>query len=538
MKTFEEYNKEIRKNIIDQWIKDGHSVKNMENDPVINLLLSALSYQAYHIHKNINQYEEKTIREFRDRIVPFHLIKPIPAFSIVEAKLKEGCDEKMVDETCSFEFTNSRKQKFTFMPLLNTKVMNVKLNIVNQLEENVWRVELQSATPIHNLSGLSFFIDTQENVEIESIRYYNDELPLIKPTQYHELPFTNCFNNAHLLLNQNYYLFGTYDYWQEIFLTNNTRLFYIGQSDKKTALNGQTNIELDITFNSPIHIDNNLKINCIPVVNVEKKEAVLDDRNPVKELTSETGEFLNLLYDNENEKDIKNILIRQHGVERYNSDQLFEQMQEILYRYNTDYYAFQNIRELKTTDKLENLQNIMDEIQGIVNKAEEKMPKNHYYAVLKKNNHETKQVELKYLTTTGASANGIKKEEKATKTPIYLDNNKTILLLDTKGGRNTIQDEAQKEDIAKYYFQTKDRLVTHSDITIFIKTFYYEDAKLDNEIENMSIIRENEYIGITINLKNDSPLKNHDKLESLAKTLQTKITLKSSGILPFRVSFS
>jgi hypothetical protein len=537
MKIFEEYTKEIRKKIIDQWTKDGHNAKNMENDPVINLLLSALSYQAYHIHKNINQYEEKTIREFRDRSIPCHLIKPIPAFSIVETKLKEGCEEKIMDETCSFEFVNSQKQKFAFTPLLNTKIIHAELEFVEKLEENVWKIELRTANPIDNLSGLSFFVDTHESIEIECIKCFNNELPLIKPSQYHQLPFTKWFNNAHLFLEQNYYLFGTYDYWQEIFLTHYTPLFYIGQYDtKKTPLGGQTHIELEITFSKPVSTTNLLKINCIPLVNVDKKEITLDDRNPVKDLTSDTGQFLNLLCEEENKKDIENIFIRQHGVERYNSDQLFEQMQEILYRYNADYYAFQNIRELSATDKLENLQNVIDEIRGVVNKSEEKMIKDHYYAILKKNNNETKKVELKYLTTAGASANGIKEIEKTAKIPIALDINKTNLLLETKSGKNSITDETQKDDIAKYYFQTKDRLVTPADITIFIKTFYYEeDKKLNDEIENISIRHENEYIAVIINLKHDSFLKNSDKAESLAKVLQNKITLRSSGVLPFKV---
>ena len=535
MKKFEEYNKEIRKNIIDQWTKDGHNVRNMENDPVVNLLLSALSYQAYHIHKNVNQYEEKILNEFCDRTIPFNLIKPLPAFSIIKTKLKENCDEKILDETSSFEFVNSRKQKFTFIPLLNTKIINAELEVADQLAENVWKVELRLNAPVDNLSGLSFYLDTQDFISIENIRYEDEELPLIKPSQYNELPFTKWFNNNHLLLNQNYYLFGTYDYWQELFLTNTAHLFYIDQYEtKKIPLNGQTNIELEITLNSPADIHDILKINCIPVVNVEKEERTLDHRNPIQKLSSDANEFLNLLYDKEDEKIMDNIFIRQYGVERYNPVLLFEQMQELLYRYNSDYYAFQDIRELKNTDKLENLQNVIDEIRNIVAKSEEKKIKDHYYAILKKNNNETKPVDLKYLTTAGASANGIKKGEKTTKAPISIDNNKTTLLLETKGGSNGIKDETQKENIAKYYFQTKDRLVTPADMMIFIKTFYYAGETLGDNIENITVKPQNEQINITINLKNDNPLTDTDK-QQLPEILQTKIMLKSSGILPVKV---
>ena len=538
MKQFEEYNREVKKNIIDQWIKDGHAMKNVENDSVINLLLTALSYQAFHIHNNIDRFEDKVLKELRNKIIPFHLLKPVPAFSLIEAKLKDGCNEKMMDETCSFEFVDNKKQKFAFTPLLNTKIVNAELQLVNQLDENVWNAELQLAAPIDNLSGMSFYLDMQNFAKIESIRYESEELPMIKPSQYSDLPFTKWFNDNHLFFNQNYYLFGTYHYWQELFLTHNLPLYYIGAyNSKKISLNGQTCIKLDIAFNSSISTDNAIKINCVPIVNVEKNEVLLDERNPVRDLTPSVGEFLNLLCDKESEKELENVMVRQFGIERYNATQLFDQLQEILYRYNTDYYAFQDIRELKNTDKLRDLENIMDEFRMIVHKSEERMPKDHHYAVLKKTNHGVKKVDLKYLITAGAAANGIRKGEKATKMPIILDNNKTTLLFETKGGSDGIKDETQKEDIANYYFQTKDRLITPADIIVFIKTFYYDGKKMGDELENISLNSDNECIRIDLKLKKDTLLSEENK-QHLSEILQTKISLKSSGILPLRVQIS
>ena len=157
MKKFDEYNDEIRKNIIDIWSRDGYGMKNVDTDPIVNLLITALSYQAYNIHNNINQYEERTFRTLRDRTVPFHLLKPNPAFTIIETKLKEGNDVKLVDETCSFEFmSSSKKQKFSFAPLFNTLALNAKMNISDQIEENIWSVTLECTTPPDTIAGLSF----------------------------------------------------------------------------------------------------------------------------------------------------------------------------------------------------------------------------------------------------------------------------------------------------------------------------------------------------------------------------------------------
>jgi len=43
MKAFEEYHKEVKRKAIEQWAEGDHTAfRNMENDPVINLLLSSL----------------------------------------------------------------------------------------------------------------------------------------------------------------------------------------------------------------------------------------------------------------------------------------------------------------------------------------------------------------------------------------------------------------------------------------------------------------------------------------------------------------
>ena len=349
------------------------------------------------------------------------------------------------------------------------------------------------------------------------------------------MPFTKWFANSHLLLNQNYYLYGANDYWREVFLANSNKLYYINQYDTNAISFDNKTIQLEITFSAPIDLHNKLKINCIPVVNVEKKEVTLDNRNPVKDLASDAGEFLNLLCNEEYTKDIDNILIRQYGVERYNSDQLFEQIQEMLNRYYSDYFAFQSIREFNTSDKWENLQRIINEIRSIVNKSDDNKIKDRYYAMLQKSKNEVKKVDLQYLITHGALVNGIFRDAKAVKTPLALDMSKTFMLFETKGGRDAVHNETQKEDIAKYYFQTKDRLVTPADFIIFIKTYYFANKKLDDEIINISIQPMNEFINININLKNDSFIVKTEKTEVLIEELESRINLRSSGILPFKV---
>ena len=582
MKTFEKYHQENKEKVIDFWKKtESYLMKGLEKDPVTGLLLSALSYYSYLIQYDVEKLKEKTVDELLERTVPYHLIKPVPAFTIVETKPMKA----VVETTTEGEF---KFKNWKFYPLLKTKLIGADLRVYNR-GGNTWTVELHIPSPVENfnLSGMSFFINDTEPVRIESIRYGNFNLPVIRPSQYDELPFAQWFNNAHLFQKQNYYLFSTYEYWQEIFLTNTTHLFHIGPYDtKKASMSGQTRIELEVTLDSYIDLEDKLKINCIPLVNIEKKEVTLNENNPVHDLSAETGEFLNLLYKPEYgdvDEFIDSFMIRQHGVERYNPKQLLAQMQEIVYKYNTDYYAFQSISELKNSDKLKTLQEVIKGINGILNDFENKRyhasllleqilqisnkiydtvtendnpqkqvtelmqklineissdvvdrfenesVKGRYYAILKKNEANNANVHLEYLTTSGASANGIKKGEKATKTPNYIDRNKTILLTETRNGRNSIRDVSQKEAIARYYFLTKDRIITATDI----RTFLYKEIGSRN-VERIEVRKESNCIRIDIQLTADSDV---ERIYAQKNTLQLKMELRAFNLLPFEIHF-
>ncbi|MDR1553538.1 MAG: hypothetical protein LBS69_08780 [Prevotellaceae bacterium] len=539
MNTFENYNKEIIGKAIEQWLKEHETFKGMENDPVINLLLTALSHQAYQIEKNIENYEEKTLRNLRDRIIPHHLTQPMPAFSILQTQIKdnkEDNNEKIVDESCEFIFEKNKK-KFTFVPLLVTKIINAECEEVFRSEDSI-TIELKAHQNIQTLSGISFYFDSYYPVEIEAIRYGNQDLPLIKPNQYNELPFTAWFNNRHWLMKENLHLFGTYDYWQEIFLINAVNLYYIGDyNPKNIPFDDPQNIELEIIFKNNETFQGEVKINSIPVVQVENKDITLNENRPIEEFNSDNGEFLNLLcpeIEQNIEDYVNSFFIRQFGVERYNPKMLLEHLQEIADRYISDYYAFQNIDDLKNDSKIKDLKDNITEILRILEKKPQENSwniKNNYYAVLRKSIN--KNLYINYLITSGELANGIKKGDNASKTNSPLDSKKTVLLCDTAGGKNSITDELQKENIAKYYFLTKDKLVTLADI----RAFCYKETGPQN-VERIDIHKESGRLIITIKLKEESPIaEDIEKMELQTVILSKKLAWHSHDSMEFKIKF-
>jgi hypothetical protein len=535
MKTFEEYSNDLISSIVKHWKKDNDNIfENIEKDPVINLFLSAFAYQSFHINNAIERYEENMIKEFRDKLIPHHLIKATPAFSIMQTKIKNLSDEdaweKIIDESYKFEFSKN-KTRFSFSPLFKTKIINAEIGEEYRVG-NVVGLELKSKEIIKDLSGMSFYIESETLSDVD-ILCEGTPVPLIKPSKYNELPFTGWFNNNHLLLSNNYHLFGSYDYWQEIFLTNQAQLFYVDEYDaRKINFGSNKNIRLEIVFKETVDLDRcKVKINCIPVVNVEKKEITLNNSKPIQELTAENEEFLNLLMD-EDVKDIedytKSFLIRRYGVERYNSNQLLLRLKDIFDQYISDCYAFQSISGLKNSDKLEKLQKIVEEIHGIVTKNNN-AGKSGFYALLKLNEDlsvRKENIHIEFLCTSGESANGIKKDEKATKSIPGLDKDHTILLQETKGGKGEIKSENQKEEIAKYYSLTGDKLVTITDI----KSFCYKE--LEGQIRKIHIKKEQNNLVVEIELNEKI-----DKMIVSEAVLQKKIELRSIITIPVTVHF-
>lgn len=541
METFEKYYDDIIKTAIEHWENEKNDTFNgLENDPIVKLLLSAIAFQSYNIEKDIKNYLVDTTKQFRDKIIPYHLIMPIPSFSIVETNfIKEYPESSMIiDEYHVFEFTKN-KRKIKFSPLLKTKVINAKIKSCTATDFNTYNIILESKDVLTDIKYLSFYIDSNKPIDID-IKYNNMSLALIKPNDYNKLPFIEWFDNKKFPLKDHQFLFGNYEYWQNIFVNNNSNLFYIDDYDIKNIILPDNNIiELCLKIKSPnteINLEkDNIKINCIPVINVEKKEIELSDKEPIKALSTEQDIFLNLIY-NSNIKDIEkytnSFIIRNYGVERYNQTQAISQLKDICQRYISDYYAFKSINGLKNSDKLDKIRTTLEEVFHIVNENKDLESSNNY-AVFKLNNDLTiknENIFIEYLSTSGEFGNGIKKDEKALSTPKFLDKMQTKLILDTKGGKNLVENEEEKNRIAKYYFLTKEKIVTQADII----SFCYKE--LGDNIKKIEVNKDYDKIKVDILLTDSYEIKSQNDADQISNSLQKKIEVYSTILIPIVVS--
>jgi hypothetical protein len=538
-KSLEQHRRQLIREALEHWDEKGE-LREIESDPVVKLLFSALAWQSHAISREISTLKDNMVSEFRNKLIPYHLIKPFPAFSVLETRLRKNKDASIkpltsfdVDEKCVFEFG---KLKIPFTPLFKTKIIDAKISDkqINN-DDCTLQLTLSSNDVIEDFSGLSFYFDESEIMPDIEISMNNQLLPLIRPDDCDNLPFTDWFQHHYLLREENQLQYGNYDYWLEYLCKNHAYFFYINEYNCNRIKNTNTEPVFTIHFkNKPEfqYFQNRaIKINCLPVLNVLKQSVTLNNNEPIKKLSVDKNIFLNLLVNENTETDEDNFYIRHFGVERFNQEELLHRINDLFNRFITDYYAFKDIDELKKGDKLENLYKDFRDIWPVLMRNDNRNYSGAY-AILKLNKnlrYQHNNFRIEYLATSGEFANILKEGEKAGSVSEFLDKDGSVLLRDATGGREEEYNEEKLNHLARYNLLTKDKLITVSDL----KAFCY--CELKNKIRNVSVQNTGKSIDIQIELKEDYA-SDSKEISYYESSIKQKIKVRSLFSLPVCVT--
>jgi len=540
-KSLEHHRRQLIREALEHWDEKGE-LRDIESDPVVKLLFSALAYQSHSISREISTFKEKVVTEFRNKLIPYHLIKPFPAFSVLETRLGKNKADNIkpltsfvVDEKCVFEFG---KNKIPFSPMFKTKIIDAKITDKQiDTSNNTILLTLSSNEIIEDFSGLSLYFEESEMIPDIEISINDLFLPVIKPNDCDNLPFTDWFQHHYLLREENQLQYGNYDLWLEFLFKNHAYIYYINEYDSNKIKNTSHSPTLKIHFKTKLELqyfqNRAIKINCLPVLNVQKHSVALNNDEPMKKLSVEKSVFLNLLIDENTEKNEDNFFIRHFGIERFNQEELLFQINDLFNRFISDYYAFKDIEDLKKGDKLENLYKDFRELWPVLMRNDNRNYSGAY-AILKLNKNlrfQYNNVRIDYLTTNCELANDIKEGEKAVSASEFLDKGNTVLLKDTSGGREEEYNEETLNRLARYNMLTKDKLITCSDL----KAFCYRELK--GKIEDVTVQNTGEKIDIHIKLKDENASNQSEKFfyETL---LKQKIKIRSLFSLPIVVNIN
>ena len=541
-------------------------IQNMENDPVVNLFMTALAHQTNLLKEQILSIQSSLLSEFVKLTSPYHLTRAIPAMSVMQICPSGGFDSSWADDSTVILLEKKSKtkmrfkelEKFSFLPLLKTKILNAKLKSVRKTAKNIFELEIAGESAIGNLSGMSLFLPRIQATNMQIL--VNDRpLPVISMNDFERIPLCDIFNVSHDVYNQSL-LYGSTESWLDLTASLSNKLFYVGEYDGTIS---EKSVTLSVELTSKEDVDvtmDDFMLNCFPIVNVEKHKVSLAAEEPIKKLAIENGEedaddsesniakmekqkaFLNLLAPSDSSYDPEQIQLRHFGAERFHASLLVDQTRALINRYSSDYSSFMAFADIHFDDKISMLRKQLLDIANIIDEGQ--TVRSGVYVMLKKGeqekyNSEPTRLEVSYLLTDGKRGNGITSGGNIILPP-SLSAKESRILVTTFGGSDEERDPEIIKTTARYYNQTHERLITKQDIKSFcvkeLQSCYHINKE---DIKDVSVFPHFNHgaqeTTIHIRLSGTRSQDMDDAVNRVEEELPQKMGLRSAGFCTFVV---
>lgn len=549
---------ELLKESLQIWRQSDYadSLEGLANDPVFSLLIGALAYQENEYESEIERLKQEITEDFARLMTPFEVGHAIPASILISTMPSESLSETSLNGDSEFRIAG----EFSFLPLFDSKVLNVTVGDVERLDGRRWKMDLNFKHPVSDLSGFCFAV---KDIDFRSlnIKIKGADFHLIRPWNYSELPFSKYFNPDSLLYNHGEYFSGSMIPF-DIFVRQNLRLFWIDNfniSDNREEFSKITMIlEFTGIKDNFVFDENNIVVNTNILVNARIHEATLSSSSPIARISGFTegnpketsNQFLQLIRPSENQIYANTeIEVRRVSADRFNQGSLVKLLNTIVNKYHTDFYAFQNLEEMKSDQLIYNLQELVSKMVKISQKDYLKRISGVYLLLHDKKNIKDSSfsITVKYLSTAGASVNSILDKNVELIGPGNLNARATKLESTPLPGYDEVSSETTTKTLLKYYMLTNDRIVTPSDIKLFcIKELQRRYSIGEETIKKIGVshrLTKDSYgpgyeICVDINISGSNMMQKSlgKKLSLLEFQLQKMMEVRSTGIYPIRVN--
>ena len=416
------------------WRESDHpdQLEGIEHDPVFSLLMTALASQSNETEITIEHMKSDVLEEFSHMMVPYEIGHAIPATTVIETSLQPGLPFMDLTENHVFTLADS---EVSFIPLLNTRLVNASVESVVRIDGRRWKVTLKLDTPVADLSGFSFAI--------------RKTVPCL-----------------------------------DLFAKQNLRLYCVKQHQpNKFAIGDSETVQMVFEFSGitdGFFIDkDNLVLNAVVLVNAYVRSADLSSTSPIVRVTgfqgksSETGEvgqqFMHMLRPSSEQLFSKfPVDVRRLAADRFNQGTLVNLLNTLINRYYTDFYAFLNLRQEANERVMQELLTILSRMREAARSdQEQRVP--GVYLMLKpfEDRQQPVSLSVRYVTTLGAGVNSMLKQDSVFTTPLGINGSTTRQITIPSMGFDEIRDVVEEESLSRYYMITNDRLVTPSDLKLF-----------------------------------------------------------------------
>lgn len=555
--------KELMEQAVAIWRQSDQSdyLEGLEDDPVFSLLMMAIAYQANETDNEIERLKEEVLDDFARMLTPYETGHATPATMVVQTATQPEITEVEMRANTVFQLESGHP----FIPLLHTRVMNAKVHSVVRVDGRRWKVAIDFRYPVRDLNGFTFAIDGLNFSDL-TVSVGKHLLPLIKPWDYSELPFNECFTPHNIIYNRQQ-VYNMSMLPLDLFARHNVRLYCVDKRRSSQLISTDSErLELMFEF-SGISDDfafdkTRILLNTLILVNAQQQEATLtaqqpfarisgyDDSNEKKEIT--TREFMHLLQPSDTQlyKDTE-LTVRQIATDRFNQGSLMKLLNCIINKYHSDFFAFQNLQGMTNDKMMYNLQEAMATLMNVCTEDVMKSIPGVYLMLRDRNPKRNKalSISVKYLTTAGAAINQYLGENISIKTPSGLNDKQTKVVKKPIGGTDHIKTRTGVDSMLRYYMLTNDRIVTPADIKVFCYKELTTRYELSESMVNQIRVSRRQTMGfkdcgyeilVEITLADNTFVKSilGNSLPTVAILMQKMIEIRSTGIYPVSVNIT
>lgn len=529
----------------------GEYLEGLENDPVFKMLITAMAYRFNESDNERALLKDEILDDFADAFVPYESGHAMPAVAVVKVMPDEGVGEVQLGSNSQFILTGT---DFIFTPLLDTRAVNLSVKSFKRLDGRRWTVNAIVNSDSCNLSGFSFAL---ANSGYKNVRLTVNgvEVPLIKPWDMHELPYSELFNFD----SQTYNLSNVYNSSMvclEMFAKQGLRIFVVDKYDDGLVnVESRGNLEMIFEFedtgNDFCFEKKHLSFNPVILVNARAMEIDLSSENPIARVAGERIKFLHLLNPDEDQVyGSQSIRVRRVDVDKFNPSEIKKLLSIMLGKFNSDFFTFYGLNKNSGNDRVfQMLYAILNDMEHTLSSSN-KVSEGVYLSLAGWNRQSNSDVSVKvrYVVTDGAAASVGLAADSIFTVPSGLDQNQVEQIAEPQKGLDEIEIKETRVNMARYYITTSDRIVTKADMRLFCFTFLISRYSLNSEmIKRINISHEisdnvagGYEILVNITLEGTPFIKRgfQNKLQDLELLMEKMIEVRNLNIYPIRVKIN
>ena len=540
------------------WKRSAFSeqLEELGKDPVFMLLMTALAYQAGEMDGEIERIKQEVIEDMTRTLIPYEIMHAIPATAVVEAMPAEGIQQLELNAENIFTLSGT---SFPFIPLCRTKLLRVHTKSLVRLDGRRWKMSLDFDQPVDNLSGFSFAIRGVDFRNL-TVSVNGKNLPLIRPSEYAQLPFDPAFGVSTMIYN-NLQSHIADTACTDLYARQNVQLFFVQPHADNTYYSTQLD-KIDLVFEFSGISDTfsfgktNIVFNSVLLVNAQIHSATLSPQTPIIRAAgfepsgNNTEQFMHLVCPSDEQLyGDSTVEIRYAVADRFNQASLLQLIAALKAKYHTDYRAFSELSSDSNDNTAQQLQQLLQRLEETVTKQTGDAVSGVYLILRQNNMDELGSMDIRYLTTSGAAVNAVLTSNRTFRAMNELEGRECIQIAEPIPGSNEARDFVSGMETARYLVATGDRIVTPADIRLFcykeLQTRYsitrdmIQNITVSNRLSNDSQGPGYEMV-VEIQITANSFVQREivEKKNQIENLLQRMMEVRSTNIYPISVTIT